>query len=163
MFKDDSYIRTIDEVLYVTYKEHPHVVSVHSELKSPQFVTIIMCCPHTWIFAHIYTCWSSFLKVHIVTSISWLNYLFGIILILLFYCSTFSLYMFFFTIYSPIHLFVISAFCCCASPFYSFFMSLSVQSSSLLCLFFKILMLALWFSFQISHCLLSEIQDLFWL
>ena len=26
-YKDDLHIRTIDEVLHVTYKEHPHVVS----------------------------------------------------------------------------------------------------------------------------------------
>ena len=26
-YKDDLHIRTVDEVLHVTYKEHPHIVS----------------------------------------------------------------------------------------------------------------------------------------
>ena len=27
-YKDDYHIRTVDEVLHITYKEHPHIVSV---------------------------------------------------------------------------------------------------------------------------------------
>jgi hypothetical protein len=28
-YKEDLHIRTIDEILHITYKEHPHIVSCH--------------------------------------------------------------------------------------------------------------------------------------
>lgn len=40
-FKDDLHIRTIDEVLNITYKEHPHIVSIY-----PALFTVKMCVYH---------------------------------------------------------------------------------------------------------------------
>ena len=73
-YKDDLHIRTIDEVLHVTYKEHPHIVSfswwhclwlcVGGDGESGQgwrlsfiyYVILLSICPSAQSSAHVCVC-----------------------------------------------------------------------------------------------------------